>query len=68
MKREASQGQQKTYFIAMKLAQFVFLRNKGEQRTPLLLLDDIFDKLDEQRVARMRRSFCAAIVSTISIR
>ena len=53
VKREASQGQQKTYFIAMKLAQFVFLRNKGEQRTPLLLLDDIFDKLDEQRVARI---------------
>lgn len=53
VKREASQGQQKTYFIAMKLAQFVFLRNKGERRTPLLLLDDIFDKLDENRVEKI---------------
>lgn len=53
VKREASQGQQKTFFIAMKLAQFVYLRNRGEQRTPLLLLDDIFDKLDASRVERI---------------
>lgn len=53
VKREASQGQQKTYFIAMKLAQYLFLRTKGEQRTPLLLLDDIFDKLDERRVGNI---------------
>ncbi len=53
VKREASQGQQKTYFIAMKLAQYVFLKNKGEQKVPLLLLDDIFDKLDAQRVERI---------------
>lgn len=50
VKREASQGQQKTYFIAMKLAQYLFLRSKGERRVPLLLLDDVFDKLDEHRV------------------
>lgn len=53
VKREASQGQQKTYFIAMKLAQFMFLKEKGEHRTPLLLLDDIFDKLDANRVERI---------------
>ena len=53
VKREASQGQQKTYFIAMKLAQFVFLKGKGEQTVPLLLLDDIFDKLDARRVERI---------------
>ena len=53
MKREASQGQQKTYFISMKLAQYVFLRQKGERRAPLLLLDDIFDKLDASRVERI---------------
>lgn len=53
VKNEGSQGQTKTYFIAMKLAQYVFLKGKGERRTPLLLLDDIFDKLDEQRVARI---------------
>lgn len=50
VKREASQGQQKTFFIAMKLAQFVFLKEKGEREVPLLLLDDVFDKLDERRV------------------
>lgn len=53
VKREASQGQQKTFFIAMKLAQFMFLKGKGEHRVPLLLLDDIFDKLDANRVARI---------------
>ena len=53
VKREASQGQQKTFFIAMKLAQYVFLKNMGKERTPLLLLDDIFDKLDENRVSRI---------------
>lgn len=53
VKREASQGQQKTFFISMKLAQFMFLKGKGEHRVPLLLLDDIFDKLDASRVARI---------------
>lgn len=53
VKREASQGQQKTYFIAMKLAQYVFLKNKGEHKVPLLLLDDIFDKLDASRVEQI---------------
>lgn len=53
VKREASQGQQKTFFMAMKLSQFVFLKNKGEERVPLLLLDDVFDKLDSQRVQRI---------------
>jgi len=55
LKREGSQGQSKTYFIAMKLAQYVFLRRKGERREPLLLLDDIFDKLDAGRVAQIVR-------------
>ena len=35
----------------MKLAQFLYLKNHGERRTPLLLLDDIFDKLDAGRVS-----------------
>lgn len=50
VKKEASQGQQKTFFIALKLSQYVFLKEKGEKEIPLLLLDDIFDKLDAQRV------------------
>ncbi len=50
MKREASQGQTKTYVMALKLAQFDFLRRTASRTTPLLLLDDIFDKLDASRV------------------
>ena len=53
MKREGSQGQNKTYVLALKLAQFQFLSEIGNGVTPLLLLDDIFDKLDTNRVARI---------------
>ena len=55
MKREGSQGQNKTYVIALKLAQFEFLKRTVSQTTPLLLLDDIFDKLDAQRVEQIVR-------------
>lgn len=50
MRREGSQGQNKTFVLALKLAQFDFLRRTSSTTTPLLLLDDIFDKLDAQRV------------------
>lgn len=53
MRREGSQGQLKTFVIAMKLAQFSFLKRTCSQTTPLLLLDDIFDKLDAHRVERI---------------
>jgi len=53
IKREGSQGQNKTYLIALKLAQFDFLRRTGTHTTPLLLLDDIFDKLDASRVEQI---------------
>lgn len=55
MKREGSQGQNKTYVIALKLAQFDFLKRTASQTTPLLLLDDIFDKLDADRVEKIVR-------------
>ena len=55
MKREGSQGQNKTYVIALKLAQFEFLKRTASQTTPLLLLDDIFDKLDARRVEQIVR-------------
>ena len=55
MKREGSQGQNKTYVIALKLAQFDFLKRTASQTTPLLLLDDIFDKLDAGRVEQIVR-------------
>ena len=53
MKREGSQGQNKTFVIALKLAQFDFLKRTNAKTTPLLLLDDIFDKLDARRVEQI---------------
>lgn len=53
MKREGSQGQNKTYVLSLKLAQFDFLCRTASKTTPLLLLDDIFDKLDAQRVEQI---------------
>ena len=53
MKREGSQGQNKTFVIALKLAQFDFLKRTNSKTTPLLLLDDIFDKLDARRVEQI---------------
>lgn len=55
MKREGSQGQSKTFTLALKLAQFDFLRRTASRTTPLLLLDDIFDKLDASRVEQIVR-------------
>lgn len=52
IKKVGSQGQNKTYVVAMKLAQFDFLRKAGSN-TPILLLDDIFDKLDSTRVEQI---------------
>ena len=49
LKRTGSQGQCKTYTVALKFAQFEFLRQSAGL-TPMLLLDDIFDKLDASRV------------------
>ncbi|HWD88965.1 MAG TPA: DNA replication/repair protein RecF [Mucilaginibacter sp.] len=52
MKKFGSQGQQKSFLIALKLAQYTYLyRQKGFK--PLLLLDDIFDKLDDKRVTKL---------------
>ena len=54
IKKIGSQGQQKSYLIAMKLAQLELIK-KHSGITPLLLLDDIFDKLDESRVQQLIR-------------
>ena len=54
MRKTGSQGQCKTYTAALRLAQFDFLKLAGGP-TPLLLLDDIFDKLDSHRVANIVR-------------
>lgn len=52
IKRFGSQGQQKSYLIALKLAQFDFIKRHSKDE-PILLLDDIFDKLDEERVEHL---------------
>ena len=49
MKRFGSQGQQKSYLLALKLAQFEYVKRKKTTK-PIILLDDVFDKLDENRV------------------
>ncbi len=49
LKKSGSQGQQKTFLVALKLAEFEFIR-KITEIPPILLLDDIFDKFDSMRV------------------
>ncbi|TMM53860.1 DNA replication/repair protein RecF [Maribacter algarum] len=52
IKKFGSQGQQKSFLIALKFAQFHFMKELAKT-TPILLLDDIFDKLDENRVSHI---------------
>lgn len=52
VKRIGSQGQQKTFLIALKLAQYAFMRTRKEVK-PILMIDDVFDKLDENRVSQL---------------
>ncbi|MFV0269249.1 MAG: DNA replication/repair protein RecF [Draconibacterium sp.] len=52
MKKLGSQGQKKTYLVALKLAQFDFIKEISGIK-PILLLDDIFDKLDQHRVEQI---------------
>ena len=55
MKRFGSQGQQKSLLVALRLAQLAFIEEATGVK-PILLLDDIFDKIDEKRVeALMKR-------------
>ena len=53
LKKTGSQGQQKTYLVSLKLAQFEFIRNLSGIK-PILLLDDIFDKLDGWQALQAR--------------
>ncbi len=52
IKKVGSEGQRKTYLISLKLAQYRILNNTNPEK-PMLLLDDIFDKLDAERVSRI---------------
>ena len=58
LKQVGSQGQQRTFVLAMKLAQALYLgesgiKNQEPRQKPILLLDDIFDRLDSERVERI---------------
>ncbi|MEX0884598.1 MAG: DNA replication and repair protein RecF, partial [Cyclobacteriaceae bacterium] len=55
LKKYGSQGQKKSYLISLKLAQF-FIFKEIKQTKPVLLLDDIFDKLDESRIGHLMKS------------
>lgn len=52
LKRTGSQGQQKTYLVALKLAEFEFMKETMDN-IPILLLDDVFDKFDSFRVKQI---------------
>jgi DNA replication and repair protein RecF len=52
LKRFGSQGQQKSFLIALKLAQYHFIR-KHKSFLPFLLIDDIFDKIDKERAKQL---------------
>ncbi|NSL86554.1 DNA replication/repair protein RecF [Chitinophaga sp. Mgbs1] len=52
MKTSASQGQRKSFLFALKLAQFEVIKQQ-KKSAPLLLLDDVFEKLDQERVLRL---------------
>ena len=66
VKKFGSQGQQKCYLIALKLAQFAWLKDHLHQ-TPVLLLDDIFDKLDNERVAQLMRMVSDQLFSQVLV-
>lgn len=52
IRQQGSQGQQKTYLVSLKMAQYDFLKKVSGVR-PLILLDDVFDKLDSERVTQI---------------
>ena len=53
IRNEGSQGQTKSFLLALKFAQYDLLRHSGSGKVPLLLLDDLFDKLDASRVSQI---------------
>ena len=54
LRKFGSQGQQKSFLLALKIAQFEYIKEKKGYK-PLLLLDDVFDKLDYKRVQQLMK-------------
>jgi len=61
----ASQGQHKSYLVALKMAEFSYMRER-RQEAPMLLLDDVFSELDESRAENILRLVMAAGQSIIT--
>lgn len=66
LKKFGSQGQQKTFLIALKLAQFKHIESKTDSK-PILLLDDIYDKLDEERISHLMEQICMGTYGQVFI-
>ena len=66
LKKFGSQGQQKTFLIALKLAQFKHIESKTKSK-PILLLDDIYDKLDEERIEHLMSQICEGTYGQVFI-
>lgn len=66
IKKFGSQGQQKTYLTALKMAEYEYLKEKTKQ-LPFLILDDIFDKLDDQRVSKLLQRVSSEDVGQVFI-
>ena len=64
LRKFGSQGQQKSFLIALKLAQYdIIAKERGER--PILLLDDVCDKLDEQRVEQLVRAVSGEVYTNL---
>lgn len=66
LRKFGSEGQQKSFLIALKLAEYTLLAQHTEEK-PILLLDDLFDKLDMRRVAQLLRLVAGDIFGQIFI-
>ncbi|MBQ2365119.1 MAG: DNA replication and repair protein RecF, partial [Alistipes sp.] len=66
LRKYGSQGQQKSFLIALKLAEYTMLARHMQER-PILLLDDLFDKLDMGRVAQLLKLVSGDIFGQILI-
>jgi DNA replication and repair protein RecF len=66
LRKYGSQGQQKSFLIALKLAEYTLLAKYCNER-PILLLDDLFDKLDMRRVAQLLRIVSGEMFGQIMI-
>lgn len=66
LKKYASQGQQKSFLIALKLGQFDFIKSI-KNTTPILLLDDVYDRLDDLRIKQLMQLVCSSNFGQIFI-